>query len=252
MSTLLLRLAAPMQSWGSASKFDRRLTETAPTKSGVVGMLACALGIRRGDSLSIFDAVTYGVRIDQAGELGMDFQMAHEQKNSKNLTSWVTYRYYLLDAVFLAGIEGKQEFLEEIEQALYHPMFPLYLGRRSCPPVGPISLGIRDKNLRDALKEEPWNAACWYINRAKKIGKTFLEIVRDAAHDEEKNTYSVRDVPVTFSQGKRIYRFRNVIREQVPLINISQDSANDPVAVNTLTNHDPMELLEENNVSIEN
>jgi len=39
MSTLLLRLAAPLQAWGINSKFDIRKTEREPSKSGVVGLL---------------------------------------------------------------------------------------------------------------------------------------------------------------------------------------------------------------------
>ena len=39
MAVLLLRLAAPLQAWGSNSKFIIRNTEREPTKSGVVGML---------------------------------------------------------------------------------------------------------------------------------------------------------------------------------------------------------------------
>ena len=42
--TLLLRLGAPLQSWGSESMYDRRETDMMPTKSGVIGMLAAALG----------------------------------------------------------------------------------------------------------------------------------------------------------------------------------------------------------------
>ena len=44
MMTLLLRLAGPMQSWGTASKFRERDTGREPSKSGVVGLLAAALG----------------------------------------------------------------------------------------------------------------------------------------------------------------------------------------------------------------
>lgn len=47
MSTLLLRLAGPVQSWGIDSKFEVRRTENAPSKSGVTGLLAAALGIQR-------------------------------------------------------------------------------------------------------------------------------------------------------------------------------------------------------------
>ena len=49
MATLLLRLAAPLQSWGMDSKFETRKTNREPTKSGIVGLLAAALGIRRDD-----------------------------------------------------------------------------------------------------------------------------------------------------------------------------------------------------------
>lgn len=44
MTVLLLRLAGPLQSWGSAARFARRGTENAPTKSGVLGLLAAAEG----------------------------------------------------------------------------------------------------------------------------------------------------------------------------------------------------------------
>ena len=49
MATLLLRLAAPLQSWGSDSKFETRKTDREPTKSGVVGLRrwGCAGTTRR-------------------------------------------------------------------------------------------------------------------------------------------------------------------------------------------------------------
>ena len=50
MATLLLRLAAPLQSWGADSKFETRKTNREPTKSGVIGLLAAALGLRRDDA----------------------------------------------------------------------------------------------------------------------------------------------------------------------------------------------------------
>lgn len=49
MSTLLLRLAGPMQSWGTDSKFDVRRTQREPSKSGVIGLVAAVLGISRQD-----------------------------------------------------------------------------------------------------------------------------------------------------------------------------------------------------------
>ena len=46
MATLLLRLAAPLQAWGADSKFEARKTNREPTKSGVIGLLAAALGVQ--------------------------------------------------------------------------------------------------------------------------------------------------------------------------------------------------------------
>ena len=97
MPTLLLRLAAPLQSWGANSKFEIRTTEKMPTKSGVVGMLAAALGLGRDADLSALNALKFGVRADREGEDITDFHMAHSEKSS-----YVTYRHYLSDAVFLA------------------------------------------------------------------------------------------------------------------------------------------------------
>ena len=66
MATLLLRLAAPLQSWGSSSKFEIRATEKMPTKSGVVGMLAAALGWKRDADLSSLSKLKFGVRAAKA------------------------------------------------------------------------------------------------------------------------------------------------------------------------------------------
>ena len=151
MSTLLMRLAAPLQSWGVDAKFDRHGTERVPTKSGIVGLAAAALGRRRNESIEDLQALRFGVRVDREGMLLRDY---HTAKNAK--LAYVTNRYYLSDAVFLAGLEGDEALLAKIENALRHPAFPLFLGRRSCPPEGRLSLGIRmGKTLLEALQEEP-------------------------------------------------------------------------------------------------
>lgn len=246
MSTLLLRLAAPMQSWGISSKFDRRTTQMEPTRSGVIGMLAAALGLPREASLDVFKTLKFGVRIDQPGIMKQDFHMVHRENGSKS-TAWVTYRYYLEDAVFLAGLEGTPEFLAKLELALRHPVYPLALGRRSCPPAEPLTLGIRDEDLLTALRQEIWQASPWYQRKARRQHISFLEIVRDAEPDE--NGYAVRDFPESFSQKRRLYHFRNAVREQVSLGQIvSSENTENEQGVST--EHDPMELLEDDDVSI--
>ena len=62
MSTLLLRLAAPLQSWGAVSKFNTRDTARSLQKQ-IIGLLAAALGRNRAEPLD--DGAFFGVRIDQ-------------------------------------------------------------------------------------------------------------------------------------------------------------------------------------------
>lgn len=202
MSTLLLRLAAPLQSWGLGDKFDERHTMREPTKSGVIGMLAAALGRSREDSIDDLAKLRFGVRADQPGQLLRDFHMVRTDK-----TSWVTNRYYLMDAVFVVGIEGGDDFIRELAEAVKSPIFPVYLGRRSCPPTGKILLGITDKPLETALLEAEWQAGEWY----KKKNKTEkISFVMDTVNA---NSILRRDLPLSFSLKYRKYAFRFVTDE---------------------------------------
>jgi len=143
MPTLLLQLAGPMQSWGTRSRFDQRDTELIPSKSGVLGLLAAALGIDRSDwkSLEPLTQLRMGVREDWAGQLSMDYHTA-EQIDSKTGNSIkptaISRRYYLADAVFLVGFEGEIILLEKIYAALKNPYWTLFLGRKSLVPGRPI------------------------------------------------------------------------------------------------------------------
>jgi CRISPR system Cascade subunit CasD len=240
MSTLLLRLAAPLQSWGVASKFDTRDTAREPTKSGVIGLLAAALGRSRTEELDDLKALCFGVRIDQAGMLLRDYHTAR-QKNSS--ASFVTTRYYLADAVFLVGIEGEESFLQKLAIALQNPVFPLYLGRRTCPPVGRLVLGLREQALWQALESEPWQASEWYqkkqtrqIERGtdNKSAQIKLTIVGDAQSNEP-GAFLRRDIPISFDQRHRQYDFRMVLdTADAVTIPMSQPTAELP------TEHDAM------------
>ena len=233
MRTLLLRFAAPMQSWGIASKFDTRDTAREPSKSGVIGLLAAALGRERTEKLDDLNELYFGVRIDQPGTLLRDYHTARKEKVA---TSFVTRRHYLADAVFLVGLEGEENILQEIAMAMQNPFFPLYLGRRSCPPAGQLVLGLREKSLWQALEEEPWLASEWF--KTKHTDQFKLTIVCDAK-DNEEGAFLRRDIPVSFDQRHRQYKFRMVID--------TADSLSIPKAERTLelpTKHDAMAGLE--------
>jgi len=204
MSTLLIRLAAPLQSWGADSKFEeRRGTMREPTKSGVVGMLAAALGRRRDEAIDDLAGLKFGVRVDWPGQLLKDF---HTARIEGSKAPYVTNRYYLADAVFVAGLEGDDAFVRSLDKTLRDPVFPLFLGRRSCPPVGRISLGVFEESLEDALKGASWQACPSHVAYVKKQKiPHYLTIVLDAP---EVGDYRRRDLPISFSQNHRRHTYR--------------------------------------------
>lgn len=216
MATLLLRLAAPLQSWGMDSNFETRKTSREPTKSGVVGLLAAALGIGREEpeKLAPLNRLRFGVRVDQEGTFLVDYHIAQKEKKTRKaakpeVITYVTYRHYLADAVFLAGLESADTaFLQEIAQALHHPAFPLFLGRRSCPPAMPLYLGVRNKDLETALMEEPLLIPAW-----RNPGPGPRRVVLEAAPGEL-GAAPRRDLPLSFSQTHRQFGYRAVREAQ--------------------------------------
>jgi CRISPR system Cascade subunit CasD len=217
MSTLLLRLAAPLQSWGVDSIFEMRTTDRAPSKSGVIGLCAAAMGIPRNDEHEIKRLIDlkFGVRIDKPGYLLKDFHMAHKEtfwdgddrskinkaitKSKKDRSAYVTTRHYLSDAAFLVGLEGSDEYLQIINNAIHAPVYPLYLGRRSCPPEGQVSLGVKPYSLLESLKRQKPVTDLVLFNENNKP-----RIVIDA----EGGFYTKRDLPASFSIESRQYGYR--------------------------------------------
>ncbi|MDI1461082.1 type I-E CRISPR-associated protein Cas5/CasD [Catellatospora sp. KI3] len=229
MSVLLLKLAGPMQSWGSSSRFALRGTEVAPTKSGVLGLLAAARGIRRTEPITELLGLEFGVRIDQPGQIMRDFQVARSLDGRTRFP--LTYRYYLADAVFLAAVGGPDELLRGLHEALCRPVFPLFLGRRSCPPADRVSLGVHEGDVDTKLGDFPWCAAEWFRKRAD--AKVHLEIIRDARAGEP-TTETHCDEPVSFDPARRQHSWRPVIRRHTEIQNDLADRSVD---------HDPMSLL---------
>ncbi|MFC9295720.1 type I-E CRISPR-associated protein Cas5/CasD [Streptomyces sp. NPDC057011] len=70
---LLVRLAAPLQSWGAVSRFSHRDTHSRPTKSAVIGLCAAALGRDRTDPVDDLAGLVFGVRADHPGTPVRDY-----------------------------------------------------------------------------------------------------------------------------------------------------------------------------------
>lgn len=215
MSTILLKFASPLQSWGTNSHFETRHTDLYPSKSALIGMVAAALGYRRGQDNDIekLNQLDFAVRIDQKGPLLRDYHIAKKYKaNGEFERSYVTNRYYLEDSIFLVAIGSEDEqMMLEIENALKNPYFQLYLGRKSLPVNADFFLEKNYKSVIENLKIYPWLARNWY----KKNHSNSLEIYADKNLIETKFSSIRKDRVVSFSQKERKFTNRMEARMQI-------------------------------------
>jgi CRISPR system Cascade subunit CasD len=224
MSTLLLRLAGPMQSWGTQSRFSIRDTEREPSKSGVIGLLCAALGRPRWEPLDDLVALRMGVRVDREGSVAVDYQTAggtHRRGETYGVVratgapggTVVSRRAYLADASYLVGLEAstaeQEALLQVLDWALARPTWPLFLGRKAFVPGEPVRLpdtppcgpGLRPDDLESALLRYPWPEL-----DGRPAGR--LRFVVEA---EPGSTAEVRaDVPLSFAIGERRFATRSI------------------------------------------
>lgn len=187
MPTLLLRLAGPMQSWGTTSRFDERDSQLEPSKSGVLGLVCAALGRDRTEPVDDLARLRMGVRVDREGLLMRDYQTATGVVTAAGKVdprrTVVSPRYYLADAAFLVGLEGEdRSLLAGMDSALRDPVWPLALGRKAFPPALPVWIegGPVEWELRDALIGAPRIASPQWEDREAPL-RLLLEHATEGA-----------------------------------------------------------------------
>ena len=236
-AALVLRLAGPLQSWGTTSRHNRRDTAAEPTKSGVVGLLAAADGRRRTDPVDDLARLRLAVRIDLPGRLRRDYHTASrsdgaalpssavngrgaQKPTSPPKYTHVTERFYLEEAVFVVAVGGPQPLVDALTGAVREPAFPLALGRRSCVPTGPVLLLNEHAqawtgDLLATLRDVPWQAdrrTRDSAHRQRRVGDTVaLAVVLDDPTGPEVR----EDLPVSFDPRNRRYASRRVSQHWV-------------------------------------
>jgi len=226
---LLLWFEAPLQSWGSDSKFGRRDTQIFPTKSGVLGLVCSALGAG-GEQRALLaefapldQTVLSFTRYQQKAEsiakqdrepLLRDFHMVgsgydkqdpwegllipktSEGKPAVGGGSKMTYRYYLQDAVFAIVLEVPADRADSIASALQSPAWTIYLGRKNCTPTDFVYRGIFETEILAIEQAES-------IANAKGRMEDFRVVHGVLGEDEADEIFTLNDVPVQFGEDKR-------------------------------------------------
>lgn len=231
---LLMWLEAPLQSWGHDSKFGRRDSLDFPTKSGVLGLLCCALG-KGGEQIEWLarwadrDMVVQAyVRQSQLGQplprepMLRDFHMVGSGYSDSD--PWqtllipkksdggkavgggtkMTYRYYLQDMAFAVALQGPQSELESLQQALQSPVWDLYLGRKNCVPTELVGQGVHD--CLDAALVQADQLAI--DSERPQVNRVAAFKVLQGEHEGDE-VLTLNDVPLQFGAHK-LYRDRRV------------------------------------------
>jgi len=156
-----------LQSWGIRSRWNYRDSATEPTKSGVIGLIACAMGYKRGDpriETKLSKQLKIGVRVERPGKIEVDYHTVKGDhtiatgKIKKDFTE-LTYRSYIEDASFLVVISGPEDLIKEIVEALKNPKWPVFLGRKSCIPSRPVFEKFTKEygSISEALEKISWS-----------------------------------------------------------------------------------------------
>ncbi|MFE0200483.1 type I-E CRISPR-associated protein Cas5/CasD [[Kitasatospora] papulosa] len=236
---LLLHLSGPLQSWGHHSHFNERDTAPFPTRSGIIGLLAAALGRARGEDVDDLADLSTTVRVDRAGVLLRDLHTvggglpraqtvttAEGGKRSADATTLLSHRYYLADAAFTVAVTGRPDhpdhaaLLDRCVTALRHPNWPLYLGRRACPPAGPLFLGSSDDVLPHLVGlpiaapaprnpgHSPGQAVEFLSDRPLNDLPVPDNITSSEGDEAAHVAARINDQPITFPPRTRAYRAR--------------------------------------------
>jgi len=243
---LLLRLEGPLQSWGVRSRWDVRDTGLEPTKSGVIGLLGCALGYPMHDPRleDLNDRFRFGVRVEHPGAVITDYQTitdflptaAGQYKSRGGVKSLaairregdapatiISPRAYLEDAAFLAALEereGSSGLLETCAVALQCPHWPLFLGRKACIPTRPIFeyLGGDYNGIEDAFKLRPWQwlGACAELRLHQKSDRLVAFIEDDAGDLVRQDTLRINASRTYGFRSARCAFFETVLADESP------------------------------------
>lgn len=236
MKSVLLRLEGPMQSWGTQSRFQERDTDAEPSKSGVLGLVGAALGMRRNDTemLASLCQLSMAVRVDREGTLLRDYHTAGGGTWPGRKTFGVegsgktvlSNRYYLADASFLVALgtqadapPEQERLLTRIERALAAPCFPLFLGRKAFAPSVPVHVpgGLVEGAPLEALRTQPFRPSEWH-RESDNQAPAHLRLVVECGPGEGRPR---DDVPLSFELyhrqfGRRYVRMDRLRTAELP------------------------------------
>ena len=164
---LVFVLHGPIAAFGGVAVGERRGGEARPARSALLGLLAAALGIERGEAAThaaMEQGYGVAVRVDAPGVMFSDYHTAQvpparrgerhttrrAELDARPLETILSRRDYRTDSLFTVAVWARAMApvaLTDLATALQRPHFCLSIGRKSCPlglPPGPVVVAAMD------------------------------------------------------------------------------------------------------------
>lgn len=176
---LAFQLYSPLAAWGEQAVGETRRSSTHPGKSSIVGIVGAALGLQRVEEGLLQDLdrqIGMGVKVFSSGDALRDYHTSQVPKPRRKgeymtrkdemeapddrISTILSSREYRMESGWVVALWSRSASgsfsLEKIGEALRHPAFCLYLGRKSCPPALPLNPVLRSStSLKNVLDEYP-------------------------------------------------------------------------------------------------
>jgi len=180
MDILLMRLDAPLMSFGAPIVDNRGVIQPYPALSMICGLLGNALGYDHCDTnrlQRLQERIRYACRQDRPGKRMRDYQtvdlgqaflnddgawttrgaLQRRKGGSASTGTHIRFRDYWADAVYTVALAleppDESPCLDDLARALDSPARPLFIGRKPCLPAAPLLLRrTQAPNLLHALK----------------------------------------------------------------------------------------------------
>lgn len=241
MEFLVFRLYGPLASWGDTAVGGTRPSHLMPTRSAILGLLAAALGIARSEQSrldQLSEALHVGAKAESVGVLARDYHTAQvpsterkaiwnhrkaETENARNsLNTILSTRDYRADADWVIAISRKpgSDFdLPGLAEALRYPVYPLYLGRKACPPAAPLQPQIVNVDDPASALATSFDSPSYRFEAARNIKQPMLVYQWEAENSglESAETFEQWDesgIRSRWQFGKRTVFSKRVTRSE--------------------------------------
>lgn len=245
MRALVLRLDAPMMSFGAVLVDQHGFIDRFPGTAMLTGLIANALGWHHGDFdrlQTLQERIAYAARWDVRPQRVVDYHTVDLGQPKMCQRGWTTRgtpehrsggseakfgthlrdRHYWVDGlmtVVLTLSEGEPN-LDTVKTALYEPARPLFLGRKTCLPARPLldprTPEAEGEDLLAILRQVPiWDRSGVVVSNGGPVEACWPAEPGIIRHGRLRRVYDLRDWANQIPANSRV-RAEGLIREEEP------------------------------------